>query len=207
MVHWRVRDRLGQLEDRFFVTGVFRKRPLAPRHAVHCSGDRGRHPDRVFDAASGANRFGDVSLRSCCCLQPGERVHDQDGECFYDHDVDRGDLYWDCAALAGCPRLRVVAATSVRQLLFQLELSCFPALGVSDQRFHSEGQPSVGFRLTQLLNASVGLPKAKDASGGSRSWLAPLLASRVASSRRSIYPPTSAPMSAATAMTVPNLPA
>src|SRR5262245_25316209 len=74
-----LRDRLGEKEDRFFATVFFGSGVLFSRHAVHRGGNRGRYPDRLYHAAPRADRFVHVSLRPGCGLQPGERIHDQDG--------------------------------------------------------------------------------------------------------------------------------
>jgi hypothetical protein len=54
-----LRDRLGELEDRFFATGLSRQRALVPRHAVRLSrrGGRNHHhlparPERLLDSAT-----------------------------------------------------------------------------------------------------------------------------------------------------------
>ena len=82
-----LRDRLGQLEDRFFATLFFGSGLLFLAMLFTAAAIVGAI--LIRQATSGANRVGDVSLRSRCCLQPGERVHDQNGKRFHDNDVDR----------------------------------------------------------------------------------------------------------------------
>ena len=66
------------------------------------------------------------------------RLHDQDGKRVHDHDFHSRDLHRDCTAVARHSRLWAGTGPAVWKLLYDLEFSCVPALGPSDQCFYPE---------------------------------------------------------------------
>jgi hypothetical protein len=113
-----LRDRLGDMEDRFFATVFFGSGLLFLAMLFTAAALVGAiliafamHPEELIGSAT-------FSLRPRRRLQLNERIHDQGGERVYDHHVDDRHLHRHCAALVGGFRLCVVAASSVRQLLF-----------------------------------------------------------------------------------------
>jgi hypothetical protein len=136
-----LRDRLGELEDRFFCHGILRKWPFVLGHAVHGSDGGWRTPHGYRCPAARADQLSHAALRPRRRLQPREHLHGQDGRRIYDHHVYDGDLHQVCAALVSAFRLRALAPSPNRELLRPLEFYGFPAVGVYDQRF-ALGVPS-----------------------------------------------------------------
>jgi hypothetical protein len=122
-----LRDRLGQLEDRFFATVFFFGSGLL-------------FLGMLFSAAALVGAI--LMVRARRRLQHLEHIHDQDGLRIHDHHIDGRDLHGICAALVGGLGLCAVAAAAVRRLLPPLELRRFPIVGVSDQPLHSGGESS-----------------------------------------------------------------
>ena len=57
-----LRDRLGELEDHFFATGLFRQRAFVPRHAVRLSRRGGRKTSSLTRQPRKVAGLGDVHL-------------------------------------------------------------------------------------------------------------------------------------------------
>ena len=130
-----LRDRLGELEDRFFATVFFGSGLLFLSTLFTAAAVIGAlliafaaQPKELINSSHAA-------LRSRRRLQPREYLHGQDGRRVHDHHVHDGDLHQVCTALVGTSRLRALATSSDRQLLRTLEFYCFPAVGVYGQLF------------------------------------------------------------------------
>ena len=113
-----LRDRLGQQEDRFFATVFFGSGLLFLAMLFTAAAIVGAILIAFATQPKELIEFGHISLRSCRCLQHGERIHDQDGQRLHDHDIDGRNPHRDCAALVGGSWLCVGADSSVRKLLY-----------------------------------------------------------------------------------------
>jgi hypothetical protein len=132
-----LRDRLGELEDRFFATVFFGSGLLFLSMLFLASSFVGWSTNSFCHQTGRNDRLGDVSIRSSRDLCDDKRLHGQDGRRFHDHDVDDRSLYRDCTAVAGGFRICTGTAATIRQLLYQLEFCCFSLLGLSVERLHS----------------------------------------------------------------------
>jgi Kef-type K+ transport system membrane component KefB len=74
-----LRDRLGEQEDQFFATVFFGSGLLFLAMLFTAAAIVGAILVGFALQPEATHRFGNVSLRSRCRLQLGERVHDQDG--------------------------------------------------------------------------------------------------------------------------------
>ena len=131
-----LRDRLGQLEDRFFAT-VFFGSGILFLGTLFLASDRRRDPYRLFGQAPGTHRLSDPSFRTRRRLRDDEYLRGQDGLRLHDRHIDDLSLYRHCAALSGDSRLYPCNAPAFRQLLRHLELCGVPRVGIAAERQHS----------------------------------------------------------------------
>ena len=132
-----LRDRLAQLEDRFFATVFFGSGLLFL--AMLFRRRRGNRRDcagRFHFHAAGADEFGYLSLRTRYFLHHRERVRDQDGCGIHDFYFDRRDPYRYCSALDCLSRILACTDAAARKLFSQLEFRGIAVLGLPDQRLH-----------------------------------------------------------------------
>ena len=135
-----LRDRLGALEDRFFAT-VFLGSGLLFLSMLFTAAAAVGGILMAF-AAQQADQLRDVPFRPSRHVQPREYLHDQNGRSIHDYRLNACDLYRVCITLVGHPWLRISVVSSNWKLLHELELCCFPAVGIIDEFSHSEGQHS-----------------------------------------------------------------
>jgi hypothetical protein len=126
-----LRDRLGEMEDRFFATVFFGSGLLFLAMLFLVSAVVGgvliafaAKPEELIGSAT--FHFARATVYATI-----------NGRRFHDHDVNDRPLHRDCAAVACDFRICVGAAPAFRQLLHQLEFFYFPAVGVSAECFHT----------------------------------------------------------------------
>jgi hypothetical protein len=126
-----LRDRLGQLEDRFFATVFFGSGVLFLAMLFLAAAVVGGL--LIAFAAMPEELIGSATFQLC----DDKRLLDKNGRRLHDYDVDDHSLHRDCAAVAGDFRICVGAAATSRQLLYQLEFLYFPVVGLFAERLHS----------------------------------------------------------------------
>ncbi len=126
-----LRDRLGELEDRFFATVFFGSGLLFLGMLFLATAVLGGvliaftvKPEEMIGSAT-------FQFARATILHHNKRLYGQDGRRFHDNDVDDRSLHRDCAAVAGDFRICVGAGATFRQLLHHLEFFYLSVVGPS----------------------------------------------------------------------------
>jgi len=125
-----LRDRLGQLEDRFFATVFFGSALLFLAMVFGAAAALGPGRDVQLRRISDRARHG-LHHHECICDQNGGRIHDL--------DIDGHYLHSHCTALDRNSWLCASDNFVVRELLHELELRGAARLGAPDQLLHAGG--------------------------------------------------------------------
>ena len=134
-----LRDRLAQLEDRFFATVFFGSGLLFLAMLFTAAAIIGALGRFCFHAA-GTNEFSHLPLRARRFLHHRERVRDPNGRRIYDFHFNRRDPYRHCPALDCLSRIFAGTVPSDGKLFHQLEFRSTAVLGLPDQRLHPDRQ-------------------------------------------------------------------